>query len=87
MNFDYSERGKVKIDMIPYMKDMLEEFPKKLQENETAVTPAADNQLASFATLRWSIALRRSYVSLTLRGMTWASQRTAHPTTCWLLAL
>ena len=43
MNFDYSEKGKVKIDMISYVKDMLEEFPKKLQENEVAAMPAADN--------------------------------------------
>ena len=29
--------------MVPYVKDMLEEFPKKFQKNETAMTPAGDN--------------------------------------------
>ena len=38
------QEGKVIVDiMIPYVEDMLEEFPKKLQENETVMTPAADN--------------------------------------------
>ena len=46
MTFDYSEKGKVKVDMISYVEDMLEEFPKKLQENKVAVTPAADNLFA-----------------------------------------
>ena len=41
MTFDCTEKGKVKIDVIPCVKDVLEEFPKKLQENETAATPAA----------------------------------------------
>ena len=43
MTFDYSQEGKVIVDMIPYVEDMLEEFPKKLQENETVMTPVADN--------------------------------------------
>ena len=46
MTFDCSEKGKVKIDMTSCVEDMLEEFPKKLQENETAMTPAADNLFA-----------------------------------------
>lgn len=46
MTFDYTEKGKVKIDMISYVEDMLEEFPKKLQKTEVTATPAADNLFA-----------------------------------------
>ena len=43
MTFDYSEKGKVKVDMTSHVEDMLNKFPKKLQENEMAMMPAADN--------------------------------------------
>ena len=43
MTFDHSEKGKVKFNMIPCVEDMLEEFPKKLQKNETVAAPAANN--------------------------------------------
>ena len=46
MTFDWSEPGKVKIDMIDYMKSMVEEFPEKLQPSDTAPTPAAENLFA-----------------------------------------
>ena len=43
MTLDYSENGKVKIDMTKYIKkDMIAEFPKKDMEG-TSVTPANDN--------------------------------------------
>ena len=43
MRFDYSKKGKVKVDMTSCVEDMLNEFPKKPQENEMAMMPAADN--------------------------------------------
>ena len=43
MTFYYSKKGKVIIDMIPYVADMSDEFPKKLQDNKTAMMAAADN--------------------------------------------
>ena len=46
MTFDWSEKGKVKIDMISYVEDMINELPKKLQKNEITATPAADNLFA-----------------------------------------
>ena len=46
MTFDYSQKGKVIIDMISYIEDMLEEFPKNFQKNETAMMAAAENLFA-----------------------------------------
>ena len=43
MTFDFSEQGKVKIDMIDYMKGMIEEFPIKLDPNDTSPDPAASD--------------------------------------------
>ena len=43
MILDYSEKGKVKIDMKTYVKDMIEEFPEKLKSTHTAQTPATEN--------------------------------------------
>ena len=43
MILDYSEKGKVKIDMTSYVKNMLESFPVKLSKMDTVRTPASDN--------------------------------------------
>ena len=43
MILDYTEPGKVKIDMRYYMKKMLTEFPVKLKTTETSMTPANEN--------------------------------------------
>ena len=40
MTFDYSEEGKVKIDMIDYMKAMIEDFSVKLGPTDIAATEA-----------------------------------------------
>jgi len=40
MNLDFSEKGKVKIDMKSYVKDMIEEYPVQLSETDVAKTPA-----------------------------------------------
>ena len=39
MMFDFSEKGKVKIDMIDYVKSMVEDFPTKIKGSDK--TPAA----------------------------------------------
>jgi hypothetical protein len=46
MNFDFSEKGKVKIDMINYMKAMVNDFSIKFGEKDTAPTPATDDLFA-----------------------------------------
>ena len=43
MIFDFTKKGKVKIDMSKYVKDMLDDFPMKLKENEVANTLATDS--------------------------------------------
>ena len=43
MTLDYSEKGKVKVDMRNYIKSMIEYFPTKLNENDVVSTPANEN--------------------------------------------
>ena len=40
---DYSEKKKIKIDMREYVKGMLDSFPIKFKEGETAMSPASDD--------------------------------------------
>ena len=47
VTFDYSEDGIVKIDMIDYVKDMIEDFPMELKRTDTAMMPVADNLFKS----------------------------------------
>jgi hypothetical protein len=44
MTFDFSEEGKVKIDMIDYINSMVDDFPVKIEG--TAPTPAAEDLFA-----------------------------------------
>ena len=43
MKLDYSEKKKLKIDMRDYVKGMLDSFPIKFKEGETATTPAGED--------------------------------------------
>ena len=43
MVLNYSEKGKIVVDMSDYIKDMLEEFPVKFKDKEKVATPAADH--------------------------------------------
>ena len=43
MLVDFTEKGKVKIDMVNYVESMIEDFPVKI--NKSSKTPAADNLL------------------------------------------
>ena len=43
MVLDYSEQGKVKINMCDYVKEMLESFPVKFKPTDKALTPAAED--------------------------------------------
>ena len=47
MTFDFSQPGKVSIDMIDYMKSMVEEFSVKLGPKDTAPTPAPEDLFAA----------------------------------------
>ena len=46
MTFDFSQKGKVIIDMIPYINAMVDDFSQKLKPNETRATPAAEDLFA-----------------------------------------
>ena len=47
MTFDYSEKGIVKVDMIDYMKAMIEDFPIKLGPKDVAATAAPEDLFAA----------------------------------------
>ena len=46
MRFDFSDKGKVKVDMIDYIESMVDEFPITLKPNDTAPNPAAEDLFA-----------------------------------------
>ena len=46
MTFDFSIKGKVVIDMIDYMKAMVDDFPVKFKSSATAPSPAAEDLFA-----------------------------------------
>ncbi|MGC8532992.1 MAG: hypothetical protein ACP5M1_13235, partial [Acidiphilium sp.] len=42
MVFDFSQEGQVKVDMVDYISNMVEEFPMNLKPTDTAPTPASE---------------------------------------------
>jgi hypothetical protein len=46
MTFDISQKGKVLVDMCDYITNMVEDFPIKFKNSETAPTPATDDLFA-----------------------------------------
>ncbi len=46
MNFDFSEKGKVKLDMIKYVENMVDEFSVKFGPDDSVSSPAADDLFA-----------------------------------------
>jgi hypothetical protein len=46
MTFDFSEEGKVNIDMIDYMEAMVDDFSAKFKASDTAPSPAAEDLFA-----------------------------------------
>jgi hypothetical protein len=47
MTFDFSEEGKVKIDMINYMEAMVDDFSAKFKSKDIAPTPAPEDLFAA----------------------------------------
>ncbi|MGC9161842.1 reverse transcriptase domain-containing protein, partial [Acidithiobacillus sp.] len=43
MVFDFSQEGQVKVDMVDYISNMVEEFAMNLKPTDTVPTPASDN--------------------------------------------
>ncbi|MGC8537318.1 MAG: Ty1/Copia family ribonuclease HI, partial [Rhizomicrobium sp.] len=46
MVFDFSQEGQVKVDLVDYISNMVEEFPMNLKPTDTAPTPASENLFA-----------------------------------------
>ena len=51
MSFDFSVQGKVTIDMVDYINDMVDDFSIKFKKNETTTLPATKN------VLKWMIVM------------------------------
>ena len=43
MTFDFSDKGKVKVVMVDYIENMIDDFSVKLKMGETAPTPATED--------------------------------------------
>ena len=43
MNFNFSVKGKVVIDIIDYVKEMVDDFSIKFNKNDTTTLPATAN--------------------------------------------
>ena len=69
MNFDFSEKGKVKIDMIDYVKAMLDEFPVELKDDDTAPTPAPENLFAPSEGEDLDKSMAETYHTFTAKGL------------------
>jgi len=46
MTFDFSQEGKVKVNMTDYICNMIDDFPVALKVTDTAPTPASDDLFA-----------------------------------------
>jgi hypothetical protein len=74
MKFDFSEPGKVKIDMIDYITSMVEDGPIELGPNDTAPTPAAEDLFAEGTGEKLGKE-RKEKFHTTIAKALWASKR------------
>ena len=74
MKFDFSEPGKVKIDMIDYITSMVEDGPIELGPDDTAPTPAAEDLFAEGTGEKLGKE-RKEKFHTTIAKALWASKR------------
>ena len=75
MTFDFSEPGKVKIDMIDYINSMIDDFPVKLGPNDTKQTPASEDLFAEGSSEKLPKKLAEDYHTFVAKGL-FACKRT-----------
>jgi len=82
MIFDYTEKGKLKIDMTSYVEDMINEFPDELKPEDTVPSPATDSLLKIGQSKKLDSTRSEKYHTLVAKGL-FVSKRARpdiHPT-------
>ena len=69
MTFDFSEPGKVKINMSDYMKSMVEEFSEKLEPKDIAASPAPEDLFAEGSGPELPKHLAEEYHTMVAKGL------------------
>jgi hypothetical protein len=69
MRFDFSEKGKVKIDMIDYIASMIDESSIKLRASDTAPTPAAEDFFAEGSGAKLNDKQREEFHTIVAKGL------------------
>ena len=69
MTFDYSKPGKVMIDMIDYIADMIDECSVKLSKSDTALTPAAEDLFAEGSGKKLDKELAEEFHTIVAKGL------------------
>lgn len=82
MIFDYTEKGKLKIDMTSYIEDMIDEFPDELKPEDTVPSPVTDSLLKIGQSKKLDSTHSEKYHTLVAKGL-FVSKRARpdiHPT-------
>ena len=82
MIFDYSEKGKLKIDMTSYVQDMIDEFPEELDPDEEVSSPSTDSLFKTGQSKKLDSSRSEKYHTLVAKGL-FVSKRARpdiHPT-------
>ena len=69
MTFDFSESGKVKVDMSDYMKKMVDEFREKYKLDGTAETPAGADLFGNKASELLTIKQKEDFHTFVAKGL------------------
>ena len=62
MNFDFTEKEKVKINIYDYVENMINEFTTKLSRSDTALTTAGNNVFENVTEKFWAKKKLNSYI-------------------------
>ena len=74
MRFDFSEPGKVKVDMIDYVKEMLDDFSENFKPTDSAPSPAAEDLFAAGNSKKLDTERANEFHTFVAKGL-WASKR------------
>ena len=69
MRFDFSEKGKVKIDMIDYIASMIDDSSIELSASDTAPTPAAEDFFAESTGQKLNDQQREEFHTIVAKGL------------------
>jgi hypothetical protein len=69
MTFNFSEKRKVKIDMIIYMEAMVDDFSVKYKKTDTTPTPAAEDLFAEGGSNKIDMKRAEEFHTMTAKGL------------------